>query len=285
MNKRWMVAALWALPAGVYACGDEVTPRGFRDEATSSGSGSAASLEQACEDYCDAVGEVDCGGQQLSAAQCRAACPYLHDQLDGLCIAEYTAVFDCAADGSFQCHGDAVVPASGCVAEAQDLFECTEDLECKRYCREVVAAGCGGVSEASCVSACRDELAAYDEAWCEREYDGILACHSEQGVECVDGAPSPAGCEEPIVEMGECLGYDDLCEGWCWVADALGCGEGCLAECRGKVENSSCGYAYESVLRCQLRADSASCEDGQLDTDEDCAHDQEWYEECLSATG
>lgn len=51
------------------------------------------------------------------------------------------------------------------------------------------------------------------------------------------------------------------------MADTLGCGTSdCLTECAAKLEASSCGSYYRSVLDCAMGSYelNASCEDGEL---------------------
>jgi hypothetical protein len=89
----------------------------------------AATLEEACEEYCAAAEQSACG--EGVPAECGGGCSQLRTQLEqvgyGDCIEEYTDALDCAADGSFTCYeGFPVANGEGCTQEALDLSACIQ---------------------------------------------------------------------------------------------------------------------------------------------------------------
>jgi hypothetical protein len=281
MKKGLSYWLIFVLPAAMYACGDEVSDS-TDDDGGSSGAGNPAALEAACLRYCEASIGANCGGQQLTEAQCKAGCPLMFEQLDGQCVAEYTATFHCAADGGFECYEDTPVPSSTCVSESVALSECMEDGDCKQFCAQAVPAGCGGATEDACLTDCKEQLADQEEAFCDYAYEDVLRCWGSAGVECVEGRPSANGCEEEIIETGDCLTFDDTCSGLCWVAEQMGCGDGCEAECEAKNDHAQCAFEFDVLVGCQLRSDNASCQDGSLVFDDDCSYEKEQLDACLA---
>lgn len=276
--------ALWLLliPTALYACGDEVEDESATQSKSSGGSQGGAALEAACLAYCDATAAIDCGGQQLTEAQCKAGCPLAEEQLGSQCIAEYTAALQCAAQGGFECYEETPIPLATCGSEGIALAECMDGADCRAYCEAATEAGCGGESEAACVASCEQELESYEEPpYCDFEYEDVLRCYGREDLTCVDGRATSEACTRELLDMGDCLSRDDSCAGWCWVADELGCGDGCEAECRSRSDDSACGFEYEELLRCQLWAGGASCQDGALISDDACTYENERYDECL----
>ena len=278
MNSRFVTMALGALLLqGVYACGDD------EDAATQS---DPAALVSACESYCEASSVANCGA--LTEAQCKAGCREIPELLDGVCIDEYAATFECTSGATFTCMEGVPVPqtVNGCVAESQNLFGCLEDLECRQYCKGAVAAGCGGADEESCVSSCQAELADYDEVGgCDLDYKQLLSCQASRGIACDGDQPGAAGCEREVLEVAYCTHFEEgLCDSYCRAAGTLGCGEECAATCEANVADNTCGSTYDRLLQCQLLSSEATCnQDGTLTTGEDCNYDQQQYELCLSS--
>ncbi len=274
MNRGFALWLVLLLPT--YACGDEVTDEGGRG-----GSGNPAALEAACEDYCVASSRIDCGGQQLSEAQCRAGCPVLGEQLGGFCIAEYTAVFECGANGDFECFEEQVIPTGACTSVSLALATCIQALPCKQFCAAAVDAGCGGTDIAACEAQCEADLEDYEELGsCDFEYEDVLTCMGREGVTCVDGVATSDACTEDVLEMGDCLGRDDLCEGWCWASERAACGsEDCTTQCETAASDERCSSAHEQLLRCTMRGYDATCEAGTI-TSQDCDSQQSEYDAC-----
>ena len=85
---------------------------------------SGPTLEEACAEYCDKIVAVGC--ERPTAADCDRECDGLREELDGECVAEYTAVLECASEVELECReGTAVPKETVCVEEAFDLLECT----------------------------------------------------------------------------------------------------------------------------------------------------------------
>ena len=270
------VMGLLAMMAGhgLVACGDD------DDEANR---GNPASLVSACEDYCEASSTANCGG--LTLTQCQAGCSLFPEQLGGFCIAEYTDTFECASQGTFTCQEETPIPNNtACASAAQALVACMDGLECKRFCAEAIAAGCGGGTEQHCLNTCEADLERYDDiGGCDSDYERVLECWSDGGVTCDGDRPDSQGCEDDILRMGECLQYDvgGICAGYCWAADHLGCGDGCQADCDTKVADSTCGFDYEQLLACHLRS-GATCSGDTLSSAEFCDYEQERYDTCMA---
>ena len=83
--------------------------------------GCSPSLEEACAEYCTAIGEAGC--EDASEKDCNAECATVIEK--GECTDEYADVYDCAADLEFECVAGGVQPTSqDCVEEAFELLAC-----------------------------------------------------------------------------------------------------------------------------------------------------------------
>ncbi|MFO0549870.1 MAG: hypothetical protein U0271_15865 [Polyangiaceae bacterium] len=263
-------AVMMALAFGsMQACGDDTSDGGSGD------------FQQNCKDFCAGAYSLQCGMQQITVEQCQAQCGFLELQLDGQCVDEYSATFRCAADGGFECVNDNVVPKSACISESTALSQCLETMPCKKYCAEAVPAGCGS-STSTCESECQTERDILNESLCDFEYDDLLQCWTDNGVTCVAGAPSPAGCDSEALQVANCLSFDAMCDGWCWAADLYGCGDGCAASCAAKIGDASCGSYYSSYLSCAMSFEqTVACTGGEL-APTACESERTQYESCVS---
>ncbi|MBK8943228.1 MAG: hypothetical protein IPM79_37935 [Polyangiaceae bacterium] len=260
--RRFLLAPVLAcLPLLTYACGDDTEA-------------AADDLEAACEAWCQEAFSLPCNDTGLSVDQCLSSCPYLETQLDGYCVGEYASALQCLADGGYECQNDFPTPLDLCIDQQTALQECQADAACQKFCDQ---SACG----ADCVDSCNADRDALGT--CSYAYDFLLTCYADQGAGCAAGTPSPTGCEEEIMEVGDCVGSfnDDPCSGWCFAAERLGCGEGCAADCAEKIGDPTCGFQYESVIDCGLLYEAASCSGGEL-VPTDCSYELEQYDMCLS---
>lgn len=240
-----------------------------------------AQFKRACLDYCDAQASAGCEQVTIPLDQCRAACDQYEAQLGGVCIAEYAASFECAAAAGFECFMGFPIPAGGaCTSEALAMSSCLDSAGCTSYCEEALASGCA-TDMASCEMMCQAEREAYEESFCDFEYDDLLTCWGQSGVECVDGQAAVGSCGEEVLEVGDCLAWDDVCMGYCWASDRFGCSDNCSEECTTNIADPSCGRDYEDLIECVVRDYEASCVDGQLFASF-CDYEREQYQSCLS---
>lgn len=260
MRRLLVLPLLALLPISTYACGDDTQA-------------AADNLEESCNAWCQAAFSLPCNDTGLDVAQCQASCPYLETQLDGYCVAEYSVALECLAEGGYECQNDFPTPIDPCVDQQLALQECQAAAACEKFCAE---SGCGG----DCVASCNADREALGT--CSFSYDGLLTCYANQGAGCAGGTPSPTGCEEEILDVGDCVAsFEDVCSGWCFAAERLGCGEGCEADCNDKIADPTCGYAYESVLSCGLLYEDASCSGGEL-VPNGCSYEEDQYATCVA---
>jgi len=256
------------------ACGD------------SADGGDTDALVASCKDFCSGFFGVSCSTQSsLTESQCNSACDYLPTQLDGQCVAEYQATFDCSNAGGYQCvDGVGPAPKAACVEESTALNACTSSLGCKKYCKAAIDAGCGGTSEDACVDDCQADRTAFET--CSFDLDSLHDCQTENGVSCSGGAPSTAGCEDEATQISDCLAtFVDGCLGYCYASVSNGCSaesrDACVEGCSAtKNANASCTYQYEYWLECVARSFSPTCAVGELDASE-CASDRQSYDSCI----
>lgn len=257
---------LASVPVLLLACGDDTEDGASSDEFIS-----------ACEDFCEGYLSLECSTTGVTVEQCKSACPYQEQQLGGYCVAEYTAAFECTSLGGFECVNGNAVPKNACIAENSALQQCQTTAGCERFCDN----GGDACSSGDCIDTCESDKAELGD--CSFEYDGLLTCYAQTGVECDGDIPSPAGCTEPILRVGDCLTNfgEDLCAGWCWAADRLGCGEGCLADCEEKIADPTCGSDFASIIDCGLFFDAAGCSGSEL-VATDCEFEVDNYESCIA---
>ncbi len=186
MNK--LVASLFAglffVPVALAACGGPAPDSPERFEA-------------ACEKACVKLASLGCENFPTTVDQCKAGCPYLEEQLDGFCVAEYSELYECSAELDYTCKDGNPYPsdlnaAVKCNDASLALSKCMQGQECKKYCRAAVEAGCGGASEDACVTDC--EAARPADSVCTSDYDRLRECQTENMV-CENGKPSSADCD------------------------------------------------------------------------------------------
>lgn len=256
------------------ACGDSV-------EDDDSDGPSSSNLEEACDKYCDAAYAAPCG--ELTISQCKAGCPSLEQQLGGVCVSEYTDLFDCASDLEFTCNNGQPTPnATGCAGEAQALANCSEDGECKKYCRALSDGGCADGSEEACVSTCISET----ETDCGGDLEDFYRCQTTFTSDpiCEGGEPAlSTECRRDYVEFVNCGAQGDACGTHCAMLAIDGCdASGCATDCAAKMDVSDpCFSDYRQLISCGDEVGWTCGASGPV-AGEACMFEQERYDMCLA---
>lgn len=242
-------------------------------------------IETHCEADCEGQYALDCAPESSNALVCETSCVAATAQVGDFCLVEYDALVACRAEGGYSCVQEYPYPNSTCASEQLTYSECTRDIGCKRYCAKSIKESCTDDSLDDCIAACLDEKAALPDD-CEVYFDGLPYCQATTaGASCVDGKLStPAGCAYSVMNVAECLSDEsmDLCEGFCWAANRLGCGgEDCAADCAEKSEDATCGAAYADMLDCVMFFGDAACVDGTFMGNGICDTEARAYATCL----
>ncbi|HTJ85413.1 MAG TPA: hypothetical protein VL400_27030 [Polyangiaceae bacterium] len=252
-----------------------------------SGDGDTDALVSSCKDFCAGLFGLGCDSpNMITESQCNSGCDYLPTQLDGQCVSEYQATFDCANAGGYQCvDGVGPAPKAACVEESTALNQCISSLDCKKYCQAASDAGCGGASVDACVDACTADRTAFGT--CSFELDSLHQCQTQLGVTCDGDEPSTSGCEDEAAQISDCLAtFEDPCLGYCYASVSNGCStesrDACTAACGStRDSNPSCSSSYEYWLECVARSTAPTCDAGELDASE-CASDKQSYDSCVA---
>lgn len=242
-------------------------------------------LEAACMQDCEARIAADCEMNTFSLDQCAAQCLVVDEQNRGYCLDELRERYSCLADGGYSCVTGYASPKSTCIAESQALNDCSVDIPCLDFCDQT-GGGCA-TDEAACVTDCQGQMDAMQLSSCYSDYTILLNCWATQTAEfsCQDGLATVGDCGQWIARTADCVGRrGESCDGWCWAAETLGCGDGCAEDCAAKIADSSCGYYFESVISCAIeRSDlQLECSDGVPAATADCASDVMNYESCIT---
>ena len=268
--RPWVGILLWVGAVGLAACGSD-------DEEA------ASALEAACQDYCDAAFS-GCSVQGITADSCRKSCGYLETQLQGYCVTEYAAVFECGVAGGFTCTDNGPLPNDPCMEETQAWLTCTQEASCKRFCDAATAAGCPpGGSSGACISSCDATRVELDS--CASSYDFYLQCAYTFGdLSCSGGKVTSTDCDEDLLDVGDCLAtFQDPCAGYCFNSEALGCDDraGCEASCNSaRDSNPSCTSSYDDWLECVTRDWEPSCSGTELSA-ASCSYEEQQLQTCL----
>jgi hypothetical protein len=268
--KIGFLTILAIAPVLVLACGDDEDGE----------DGPAPDLAEACEEYCAAA--VDTPGCGEALAGCESACTILADQLGGACEDAYASLYACAADGEFECMDGYPIPSgTECASEAFDLSQCLQEAPCLEFCDAAAAAGCGGAG-------CQDACKASQETSCGFEIEDVMECEVAQGVVCLGAEPSftPA-CKVEVLELAECLAYDDPCAGHCVAAEVEGCAgesrDACVSACQAAL-GGPCSSERERLLECDARY-GVSCTAGAPVPSQSCQSEQESLDACIASAG
>jgi hypothetical protein len=256
---------------------------GGRVGASGSGPIDDPELERACGLNCEARTDASCEMNIGSLDQCLAQCLVIDEANRGYCLDEQTAHFACMASGGYTCVSGYPQPKSTCVAEAQALSSCSQMTPCREFCAR--AAGECAPEGDECVTSCMEEQGSFGDALCGIYYTQLLACWGQK-LSCVDGKPAIGECGAQAAEIADCVARrNHECDGFCWAAEALGCGAAdCVSTCKAKADQTTCGSYYRRVMECTYgnRALALSCEDGAPTPNATtCASDIMQYETCM----
>jgi hypothetical protein len=240
-------------------------------------------LERACGLNCEARIDAACEMNIGSLDQCLAQCLVIDEVQRGYCLDEQTDQYACMASGGYTCVSGYPQPKSTCIAEAQALSTCSQMTPCREFCARA-AGECAPEGE-ECVTSCREQQGGFGDALCGIYYTQLLSCWAQK-LSCVDGKPAIGECGAAAAEIADCVARrNHECDGFCWAADALGCGASdCVATCKTKSDETSCGHYYRRVVECTYgnRALALSCEDGVPTPDATmCASDIMQYQNCM----
>lgn len=241
-------------------------------------------LETSCNAFCDTIYGTDCPSPGITLDQCKQACPYLKTQLDGHCVSEYTAVFDCTAAGGVTCTDNGPLPTAPCIEENQTLQVCVSEAACDRFCETAAEAGCApGGSTSACAADCKATKETLGV--CGTSYDLYLQCAYTIGVACSAGQVVSESCDDNLTSVGGCLASAiDACTGYCFSSDAIGCSErsACETSCASTRDATpACAEAYESWLACTADAPEVTCGAEGL-TSSWCDSEYSTYQSCLA---
>lgn len=245
-------------------------------------------IGDACETDCDAQYALECAPANGNTLTCQLSCAAQTTQLGDFCLAEYRDYVACRAEGGYDCVSSNPYPRSTCAVQQLAFSECTRHIGCKRYCQRVADLGCNDAPFDECEAACEsaDESLPAD---CYYSTETIAYCQVSASAMCEDDHLAvPASCASSVITVAECFSdsTDELCDGWCWASDRLGCGsEDCKADCTAKKSPAECGSQWDSLLDCVLFFDDGECKDGALAGNGICDSEQSAYEACIAGDG
>lgn len=239
-------------------------------------------LEQACMRDCDARAAAACE-MDLSQDQCYAHCLVRDEANRGFCLDELSAQYSCLGSGGYTCVQGYPRAQSTCIAENLAYSECAQRIPCWDFCA-AEHNGCKA-SEEACVTSCETELDGVEDAYsCQHDWQQLLSCWTwDDSFACGTDAPEVGGCGDEVGEVAECLNREESCLGFCWAAELLGCGEGCLADCQAKSDHPSCGRDHDRLVECAAGYDGVrfSCEAGAPAISDDCMSNMQDWQDCL----
>jgi hypothetical protein len=239
----------------------------------------------ACEADCDAILATECPPANVNRPTCELQCVVQTNTLGEFCLSEYAALVNCRAAGGYACVNDFAVAESNCPSEQSAFSMCTVDLGCKRYCAAARDGGCGGDSLDGCIEAC---LAGRDDfpMNCNYRYDALRLCQGTTNAECVDGELTTAQpCSYQVVSLAECISDEtmDLCSGWCYAAEELGCPlADCATQCPAQMMDETCGVQFTDMVDCGMFFSDVGCMEEQLVGTSICDTETSAYLMCLN---
>jgi hypothetical protein len=245
-------------------------------------------VEAACEVDCDAQFALECAPANQNTLTCKANCAAQTGQLGDFCLAEYADLVECRGSGGYECVTTYPYPNSTCASEQLAFQTCTMDIGCKRACDKSVDEECTSQSLEECIEECiaKGDALPMD---CSYYTDSIEFCKVTGDAACVDGElKTPMACASTVMNIADCVAEEamDLCEGWCWAANELGCGgDDCAAECANRVADATCGSAWNEVLDCGIFFGDAGCADGFLAANSICDSEMTAYTACVAGGG
>ena len=254
-------------PSGTAGSGRDGGTAGTR--AGNGGSGGSGviddpELERACGLNCEARAEASCEMNVGSLDQCLAQCLIADEALRGYCLEEQTAHFACQASGGYTCVSGYPQPKSTCSNEALALGKCGAMRPCREYCA-ITAGACAPEGEDECLESCLGEQSGFAVSGCGAYYPQLLSCWGQK-LTCANGKPVIGECQSQAAQIADCIGgRAHECDGFCWAADALGCGsDDCVTTCKAKADEARCGSYYGRLVECTYRSRTLAltCEGG-----------------------
>lgn len=243
-------------------------------------------VSTACEADCVAIHATECAPTNVNQPTCELQCVVQTNTLGEFCLSEYAALVNCRAGGGYACVSDFPVAEANCPSEQSAFSMCTIDLGCKRYCATARDAGCGGASLDTCIEEC---LAGRDDfpMNCNYRYDGLRQCQGTTPSECADGSlTTSAQCSYQVVSLAECISDEsmDLCAGWCYAADTLGCPiTDCTTACPAMMMmDATCGMEFADMVDCGMFFSDVACMEDQLVGTSICDTETTAYLTCLN---
>jgi hypothetical protein len=219
---------------------------------------------------------------------CETTCVAQTAQLGDFCLREYADYVACQADGGYACLQNTPYPNSTCAVQQLAFSQCAQHIGCKRECATSRALGCTQATQDDCVEACITNATGLPDAICTVYSEQISYCRATQQNPTCNGEQllTPANCATWVLEVGSCIQEEtsSYCDGWCWAANSLGCGgEDCAADCAAKVEDMTCGMAFQEMMDCGLFFGDAACTaDMGLMANSICDSETQTYQTCLS---
>jgi hypothetical protein len=242
-------------------------------------------IEEACETDCDAQFALECAPANSNSLTCQLSCAAQTVQIGDFCLAEYRDYVECRGSGGYDCVNTYPYQRSTCAAQQVAFTTCTQHIGCKRYCKKAIDDGCIDTTFDACVDSCLAEGEALPDD-CSYYSETVAYCQATNVTECTEnGLTTPAACSYQVLTIAECISDDsaDLCTGWCWAADRLGCGgDDCAGECAGKLANETCGAAWQELLDCGLFFGDAACDTESFVANGICDSEVQAYETCVN---
>lgn len=258
---------------------------------TGSSTGGGATLDDigdACKADCDAQFALDCAPTTTNTLTCQLSCAAQTTQLGDFCLTEYHDYVQCRADGGYDCVSSNPYPRATCAKEQLAFTQCAQHIGCKRYCEKVGELGCSDAAFDACVDSCTQGDTTLDTT-CAYSYESIAYCQATQGAAVCqgDGLSVPAVCTSAVMNVAECIDRNasDMCVGYCWAADHLGCGgDDCAGDCAAKTADTACGGRWNDLLDCVLFFGDAECTADGLTGNGICDSEMSAYQSCVDGS-
>jgi hypothetical protein len=237
----------------------------------SGGSGAASTDELLdeigahCERSCDSQFSLECAPPSSNKLVCEANCVAQTAQLGDFCLREYADYVRCQADGGHTCVQSTPYPNSTCAGQQLAFSQCAQHLGCKRDCKVSIELGCTSETHEACTEACIADVSNLPGSGaCGVYREQIAMCRATQVNPTCNGDEvlTPAACSYWVLEVASCVQDESMsyCDGWCYAANALGCGgDDCAADCAAKVADETCGMAWNEMMDCALFFGDAAC--------------------------
>jgi hypothetical protein len=257
-----------------------------------SGGGSTATLLDAistvCKADCDKQFALECAPKNTNTLTCQLSCAASTSQLGDFCLVEYHDYIACRGNGGYDCLQGSPYPRATCAIQQLAFSSCTQHIGCKRYCQKMLDLGCNVTPIDTCVATCTGEDTSLPSR-CSYSTETIAYCQATTSTECAGSTLNmPTSCSSTVLGVAECFSDDsnDLCAGWCWAANRLGCGgTNCASDCAAKKADSTCGSKWNDLLDCAIFFGDAACDGGSLVGNGICSSDMSSYQKCTTGSG